>query len=198
LRLLSIRLLMTPLEIAANATTALSIALAARNHVGTWPVGIVGCVLFAGLFHQQRLYADVLLQLFFIATSLLGWRAWRAGADAPGVGVRPVTSIAWSRLGWRLAVAAIVTVAYGSALYAWTDAAAPYPDSAVLAFSVVAQLLLMGRHVQTWPVWIIVNTIAVPLFASRGLWLTAALYAVYWCNAWHGWWSWQRLARKAP
>ena len=75
---------------------------------------------------------------------------------------------------------------------------APYPDSAVLAFSVVAQLLLMGRHVQTWPVWIIVNTIAVPLFASRGLWLTAALYAVYWCNAWYGWWSWQRLARKAP
>lgn len=189
---------MTPLEIAANATTALSIALAARNHVGTWPVGIVGCVLFAALFHQQRLYADVLLQLFFIATSLLGWRAWRAGAHASGVGVRPVTSIAWSRLGWPLAVAVIVTVAYGSALHAWTDAAAPYPDSAVLAFSVVAQLLLMGRHVQTWPVWLIVNTIAVPLFASRGLWLTAALYAVYWCNAWYGWWSWQRLARKAP
>jgi nicotinamide mononucleotide transporter len=189
---------MTPLEIAANATTALSIALAARNHAATWPVGLVGCVLFALLFHGQKLYADVLLQLFFVVTGVLGWRAWHSHPDAAAAAARPVTSIAWRRLGSHLLLALLVTVIYGTALHAWTDAVAPYPDSAVLAFSVVAQLLLMGRHVQTWPVWLIVNSIAVPLFASRGLWLTAALYAVYWCNAWYGWWRWHRLARPAP
>lgn len=189
---------MTPLEIAANATTAASIALAARNHVGTWPVGIVGCVLFGALFYEQKLYADTLLQLFFVATSLIGWQAWRTASAQAVSGPRPVTSITWRPMAWRLAWAVVVTVAYGSMLHAWTDAAAPYPDSAVLAFSVVAQLLLMGRHVQTWPVWLIVNSIAVPLFASRGLWLTAALYAVYWCNAWYGWWHWRRLTQAAP
>jgi nicotinamide mononucleotide transporter len=188
---------MTPLEIAANATTAVSIALAARNQLATWPVGIVGCVPFGALFFEQRLYADGLLQLFFVATSLLGWRAWRHSDAQAGTSPRPVTSIAWPSLGWRLALALAVTVACGGALQAWTDAVAPYPDSAVLAFSVVAQLLLMGRHVQTWPVRLIVNSIAVPLFASRGLWLTAALYAVYWCNAWYGWWHWRHLARGA-
>lgn len=185
---------LTPLEIAANATTAVSIGLAARHHVATWPVGIVGCALFALLFHGQRLYADVLLQAFFIATSLIGWRNWHRAAAAAAA-PRPVSSIGTRGLLGRLALALAVTLAYGSALQAWTDAAAPYPDSAVLAFSVVAQLLLMGRHVQTWPVWLIVNSIAVPLFASRGLWLTAALYAMYWCNAWYGWWHWHRLAR---
>lgn len=43
-----------------------------------------------------------------------------------------------------------------------------------------------------WHFWLAVNTVSVPLFASRGLWLTAALYAVYWVNAWYGWHAWRR------
>jgi nicotinamide mononucleotide transporter len=183
----------TALELAANAATAISIALAAGNRVSTWPVGIVGCALFGLLFHDQRLYADALLQACFIVTSILGWRAWSRGGSGAQ---RTVRDVAWRALVWPLSLAALVTVLYGGALRVWTDAAAPYPDSAVLAFSVVAQLLLMGRYVQTWPVWLLVNTIAVPLFASRGLWLTAALYAAYWLNAWYGWWCWSRLARS--
>jgi nicotinamide mononucleotide transporter len=67
----------------------------------------------------------------------------------------------------------------------------PYLDAAVLAFSVVAQCLLMRRQIQTWPAWLIVNTLSVPLFASRGLWLTAVLYSAYWFNAWYGWSRWR-------
>lgn len=185
---------MTPLEIAANLAAAVSIALAARNSVSTWWTGIVGCLLFAELFREQRLYADMLLQAFFIITSLWGWRQW----TATNAGVsRAVTAVAWRSLLPQLMAAGFVTVAYGTLLHAWTDAVAPYPDSAVLAFSVVAQLLLMRRRVQTWPVWLLVNSISVPLFATRGLWLTATLYALYWCNAWYGWWRWRRLAVAA-
>ena len=66
------------LEWLANAAATLSIVLAARNSVHTWWIGIVGCVLFAALFYQSRLYADATLQLFFIVTSVTGWRRWRA------------------------------------------------------------------------------------------------------------------------
>jgi len=61
----------------------------------------------------------------------------------------------------------------------------------------VAQCLLMQRKLATWPWWLAVNTVSVPLFASRGLWLTAVLYAAYWCNAWHGWWHWRRELQAA-
>ena len=182
---------MTAWEVAANASTALSIALAARNNVHTWWTGIVGCVLFAGVFGQHRLYADALLQGFFIATSLIGWYRW---SPATRLSALPVTHLAWSALAPYLVLSGLVTVGYGAALHAWSDAVAPFPDSAVLAFSALAQMLLMGRRVETWPLWLLVNTIAVPLFASRGLWLTAGLYGVYWCNAWYGWARWRRLA----
>ena len=91
--------------------------------------------------------------------------------------------------------AVVVTVAYGTLLHHFTDAYAPFADSAVLAFSVVAQLLLMRRQLETWAFWLLVNTVSVPLFLSRGLTLTAGLYAMYWLNAWWGGWTWWRQWR---
>lgn len=63
---------MTMLEIAASTTITLSIFLAGRNSVHTWWTGIIGCALFAILFYQVKLYADVLLQIFFLIASGVG------------------------------------------------------------------------------------------------------------------------------
>jgi len=90
------------------------------------------------------------------------------------------------------AVSIAAALGYGALLHHFTDAYAPFIDSFVLTLSLLAQLLLVRRQVETWPVWIAVNTFAVPLYASRGLTLTAILYAAYWCNAWYGWWRWRR------
>ncbi|MFM2068161.1 MAG: hypothetical protein RLZZ584_3070 [Pseudomonadota bacterium] len=184
-----------PLEILANVLTTASILLAARNSVHTWWTGIVGCMLFAATFLRVALYADVVLQVFFIVTSLMGWRLWlRGGVAGGGVGAaRLVTRATRQQLAGATAVALLAAAAHGALLARYTDAYAPFLDSAILAASVVAQVLLMQRRVQTWPVWLLVNTLAVPLYASRGLHLTAVLYAAYWVNAWFGWWRWQRL-----
>jgi nicotinamide mononucleotide transporter len=88
-----------------------------------------------------------------------------------------------------------VTAGYAFLLHRFTDAYAPLPDSAVLAFSVLGQLLLMGRRVESWWCWILVNTIAVPLYFARGLSLTATLYVAFWLNAIVSLRHWHRLAR---
>ena len=69
----------------------------------------------------------------------------------------------------------------------------PIPDSLVLTFSVLGQLLLVRRQYESWWCWLLVNTIAVPLYASRGLWLTAALYVLFWINGIVALRSWRRL-----
>jgi nicotinamide mononucleotide transporter len=97
-----------------------------------------------------------------------------------------------------MALAALaVTLGYGALLHRFTDAYMPYVDAAVLALSVVAQCLLMMRQIENWAFWIAVNTLSVPLFASRGLTLTAVLYAAYWFNAWYGLWRWRGQMRAA-
>ena len=70
---------MSLLEAAANAVTAPSILLAARNSLHTWWTGIIGCLLFAMLLGASSLCADVVLRLFFTFTSAYGWWNWARG-----------------------------------------------------------------------------------------------------------------------
>lgn len=180
-----------PLEIAANVMTSAAIFLAGRNSVHTWWSGIIGCSLFAVLFFQWQLYADVVLQAFFIVSSILGWWQWMKGQQGAPL---PITHAGWPMLMWIAPVCVAATALYGALMHFYTDAYAPFVDSAVLVLSIAAQLLMMQRRVENWPIWIVVNTIAVPLYASRGLHLTALLYAFYWVNAVVSWIAWRKLA----
>jgi len=184
----------SPLELAANAFTAAAILLAGRNNVHTWWTGIVGCTLFGVLFAQNRLYADVVLQMFFVGTGVLGWWRWLHGNHGKPL---PITHAGWRSLAWMIPAGIAATAAYGALLHFYTNAYAPFIDSAVLVFSVIAQLLMMQRRIENWPVWLLVNTIAVPLYFSRGLHLTAFLYLCFWVNAIVSWVWWTRLARRA-
>src|SRR5437588_305586 len=131
--------MITSLEIGANAVNALSILLAARNSIHTWWIGIVGCALFGAVFFLSRLYADTLLQVFFIGTSAVGWWQWLAGGRDGGA--LPVTHVAWSRVVLVVLAATVVAVGYGYVLWRFTDAFAPFIDSLILTLSVAAQLL---------------------------------------------------------
>ena len=182
---------MSPLELSANVFNLLSVWFSARNNVHTWWSGIVGCTLYGILFIDVKLYADVTLQAFFVASCVVGWWHWkRGGARATEL---PITRVApWTAA--SLAVAATFAAAgYGWLLHTLTDASNPFVDSAVLALSILAQLLMVARKIETWPVWFAVDCIAVPLYASKGLWLTAAVYGFFLVLVVLGWLRWSRL-----
>lgn len=167
-------------EIAANAMNAASIVLAGRNSVHTWWTGIVGCLLFGWVFFASKLYADTTLQAFFVVTSAVGWWSWVGGRARTE---RPIATTPAKTLGPLALAACAVALGYAWLLHRFTDAYAPLADSVVLAFSVLGQLLLMARRIETWWCWLLVNSVAVPLFAARGLYLTAVLHSGFWVNA---------------
>ena len=200
---------LSPLEMWANIMTVVCIFLAGRNNVHTWWTGIVASVLFGIVFYQSQLYADTTLQVFFIATGFIGWWNWVAknipmDVSEAGDGSKLVAQIETSVVSYAersqmivyTVLAVVVAGIYGWILHTYTNAFAPWIDSTVLTFSIVAQLLLMSRKVQNWPVWVLVNTLSVPLYFTRELYLTSALYAVFFVNALISWKSWVDLAKK--
>jgi nicotinamide mononucleotide transporter len=178
------------LEIVANAFNAASIVLGGRNSVHTWWVGIVGCVLFGMVFFTAKLYADTTLQAFFVLSSVVGWIRWSPRGEVE----RPIRRTHAGLLLVLGAGAVLAALGYGWLLRRYTDAYAPTLDSIVLVFSVLGQLLLVERRVESWVCWLVVNSIAVPLYAVRGLYVTSCLYAAFWVNAFIALRRWRSLA----
>ena len=63
--------------------------------------------------------------------------------------------------------------------------------------SLGAQWLLNRKRIENWILWIVVDALYVPLYVSRGLLLTAVLYAVFLAMAVVGLTRWRALA-QAP
>lgn len=177
------------IEIAACVTYALSVLLAARNSIHTWWIGIIGCLLYGWVFYAVQLYADVTLQVFFVGASIAGWIHWLKGNHGAPLAVRKTRLHYFFML---LVCALVVAGGYGLVLHIWTNAWAPWLDSLILTFSVLAQFMLMGRRIENWYVWLAVNTLAVPLYMTRELYLTAILYSFFWLNAWYGLHQWRK------
>lgn len=185
---------MTALEISANILNLLGVYLAAKNNSWTWPVGIVGCGLYGFMFFDVKLYADVTLQVFYVMTSFYGWHLWkRGGQNDQELPITRVGHLAFFKMSF---VAVAVTYLYGTLLSKTTDASYPFIDSLILSFSVVGQLLMMKKKMECWPVWILVNTLSIPLFISKGLYLTAGVYAIFWVNGVWGHFQWKNLGKE--
>lgn len=182
---------MTPLEIFANIFNLLSVFLANRNNVHTWWTGTIGTILFAILFFEVKLYADVILQVFFIITNIYGWWAWLYGGKEQRE--LPVSRINVQQLSFFGFLAAIITAGHGYMLHTLTDASFPFIDSIILVFSIIAQFLLMKRKLESWYFWILVDAVAFPLYAAKGLYLTSAIYFLFLLNAVWGLINWLKI-----
>ncbi|MCW8139316.1 MAG: nicotinamide riboside transporter PnuC [Planctomycetota bacterium] len=182
--------LLAPLEAVASVAYAWSVWLLARNHPLGWWVGLVGVSAYAVVFFEARLFAEVGLQAVYFVTSLQAIWLWLRGG--PARTERPVSSLP----AWWWAPTLVVVVGATWALFevlVHLRGEVPFWDALTTVLSLVAHVYLMGRYVQSWYVWIVVDTIYVPLYASRGLYLTSALYVGFWVLALGGLLTFRRL-----
>lgn len=166
-----------------------------RQNVWTFPIGIANNVFFIVLFTQVGLYAEAGLQVVYIGLGLLGWWWWlRGGPDRTQLVVRDTPSWAWP--------AAIIAIGLGTwglhwLLTSFTDSTVAGWDAVTTTMSLVAQLMLSRKWIGNWVVWIVADVIYIGLYASKGLWLTSVLYAVFLTLCVIGLRQW-RAARTAP
>ncbi len=185
---------MTSLEIIASGLGVLAVWLTVRQNPLCWPIGLVMVSLYAWFFFEVRLYSQVLLNGVFAAMQLYGWWQWTRGSN--GEGGRPVVGATPKEFGVGLVVAALGSVGLGLLMATVTEAAYPWPDATLTAFSLLAQLWMALKRWQCWVLWIVVDTLYVVFFVFQEYWLTAGLYGLFTLLAVMGLREW-RQARAA-
>lgn len=186
---------MLPTELVAVVVTLAAVYLTTRQNIWCWPLGMVSVTLYALVFREAKLYADMGLQGLFFALALYGWWAWLHGGEGRGNEDYRELEVSRASSRARVALAAIgvlAGIALGQTLDRFTDASLPFMDSTLTSFSIIAQWMQTRKLLEAWLVWLAVDVFYVGMFLYKGLYPTAALYAVFLYLAVLGFVEWRR------
>jgi nicotinamide mononucleotide transporter len=169
--------------------------LAQRRSLWTWPVQLASVALLFTVYLSAHLGGLATRQVVVGLIAVYGWYAWARRRDPVfGVVVRK------GSVRERLAVGAafvVGTVVFALVLDALHASWAPWPDAAIFIGTVLAFALQGLGLVEFWLVWLVVDAIGVPLQIKSGLWFSASIYVVFAALVIHGWFDWNRAAKRS-
>jgi nicotinamide mononucleotide transporter len=184
---------MSSIELIAALLSAWGVWLTAKRRPWCWPVGLVSVLVYTWVFVDARLYSDALLQLAFAALIVYGWVRWLQNLGADGrVEVAPLRR---QQAVLHIVLGTLGALALGATMHRWTNAALPWLDAALTAFSLVAQWWQARRHIAAWWLWIVVDVIYVGEYVYKHLMITSVLYAGFIVLAMIGLRNWQQAGR---
>ena len=182
------------LEVAGVISGLLCVYLAAKNIIWNWPLAIISVTIYIFIFYNSNLFADMGLQVYFLAVNIYGWYFW---SQKPSSETKaPVTSIKKREILLSALAILIFTFLLGWALFNHTTASYPYLDSFCTACSIVAQFFMARKVLQNWLLWVFVDVIYVGIYILKDLHLTAVMYAIYIVIALIGYMDWKREYNK--
>ena len=181
------------LEAVSFATGAVAVWLVVKENIWNFPIGIINTAGYSVVFFEARLYGDASLNVVYCALGIIGWYLWLHGGEHR-------TKLHVS----RAAPSELSLVALGvtlSTLLLWktlhfVGGSSSFWDALTTSLSLGAQWLLNRKKLENWHIWIVADVIYVPLYVSRGLNLTALLYAVFLVMAVIGLLRWREVCRE--
>jgi nicotinamide mononucleotide transporter PnuC len=128
------------------------------------------------------------------AISLVIWRKEHKGIS--------ITTISGSMHLIIVVGGVLLSIAVGYLFDQYTEAQATYLDALTTVFSVIITFMVIGKKLENWIYWLVIDSIYVYLYWSRGGYLIALLFIVYLVIVVFGflnWWKeWKVLNSRKP
>lgn len=182
-----------PLHWIGVACGVIQVLLAKANKVLLYPFGIASILITVYVLYGAGLYAEILLNLYYLVMSIYGWAYWMRRRDEA-----PVKATYSTKREWLLTVLIVVTgfpLLY-YALVHLTDSTVPVWDAWVSATAWAGMWLLAKRKIENWILLNISNAFAIPLLAYKGLHLYALLTLFLFIVAVFGYFEWKRIISR--
>ena len=182
------------IEISAAALAVLYLVLAIVQWRSCWFAAFASSCLYVAVMFRARLYMEAVLNGFYAAMALYGYRQWSRRSAAPARGVHRWAY--WRHARGLLAVVAL-SVCSSYFLRRYTIAAWPFVDSMVTWASVFATFLVALKVYENWHWWLIIDSTALFVYFRRGLYPTMLLFGVYLIMIGIGMRAWRRGLTQA-
>lgn len=169
------------------------VVLSRKNNVNNYLFGIAGVLIGIWIYYQHQLYADILLNLYYLVMSIYGWFYWKFGKQ------NHQAPISFSNTKNLITASGIAVICFGIMLY-WlsthTDSDVPVWDSFVAAFAWAGMWLMAKRKIENWLFLNMSNIIAIPLMVYKDLYIYAALSVFLFIMGILGYLNWRRIYKE--
>jgi nicotinamide mononucleotide transporter len=125
--------------------------------------------------------------------AVYGWLSWRLN-DQSSAHTSSFVVVIWPKSYHllNLLVGSVLAYVVGYVFSHYTEQANPYTDAFVTVFSLATTYMVVKKVLENWIYWIVIDATCVYLFASRSLYMTAVLYAIFCLLAIRGYWVWYK------
>ncbi len=178
------------LEVVAVVAAILYLVLAIRENIWCWFFAFISTAIYIYLFHSVSLLSESLLNVYYLIMAVYGWYQWQHGTQTDNHN-RAIVSWPWQlHLKW-IALTALMVPLLGMLMQS-IGASMPYLDAFTTCFAVFATILVAHKVLENWHYWLVINVVSVYLFASKGLYLTAAMFVLYVILTVIGYFNWTK------
>ncbi|HCC32105.1 MAG TPA: nicotinamide riboside transporter PnuC, partial [Marinilabiliales bacterium] len=157
------------IENLAVLTGIVYIVLSVKQRISCWSFGIVSSVLYLFVFLQSKIYADMILQAYYVIMGFYGWIHWARMDTNNQKEELPVSKISMRQASVIGGITLVTFFCIAYFLIHFTDSPVPWVDAFTTSLSFTATWMLARKILEHWIIWVIVDLVSVGLFFNRGL-----------------------------
>jgi nicotinamide mononucleotide transporter len=189
--------MMTFWEAIAVVLAIAYLALAMKTNIWCWAAAFVSTAIYTVLFWKVSLLMESVLNIYYMAMAVYGYWMWMQQpkeSNKHEVNDRGSVIISWSLTThlFLIAVTSVLSLGVGYLMANYTQASFPYLDAATTCFAVMTTYLVAKKVLENWLYWIVINTVSIYLYFSKGLMLTTMLLIAYVIMAVAGYVMWRK------
>ena len=177
------------LELLAVAFGTVQVFLSKANKISNYYFGIISILLTISVYFEARLYAEILLNVYYLTMSIYGIWYWKF-KNKQEVSITNCTRRDWGIV-FSIVLGGYVILYW--ALVNYTNSDVPLLDAAVSCTAWAGMWLLAKRKIENWILLNISNSIAIPLLFHKELYLFACLTIVLFVVAIFGFLKWNSI-----
>jgi nicotinamide mononucleotide transporter len=183
------------LEVFAFISGIVNIYLLTRCSLWNWFFGVITVSLYAIIFFNTKLYADMSLQGIFLFFQFYGLYQWCYGThEKQLIGIQVIN---YSTCLSLILTTVILFVGISFFLRHNSDSTTVYADATITALSLIAQWMMSKKYLHHWILWIIIDVFSIGLYINKTLYLTALLYFVFMLLCIKGFFEWKGTLSKS-
>ena len=185
------------MEVLGLISGILCVWLLIKENIWTFPIGLFYALITVVVVYNERLFADVVLNLYYVGMNAFGWYFWLFGGRTR----RSQSGLEVGLISLKQIAVMVLLVLGGTLLMGWafatySNADLAYADSFTTFASFVAMYLAAKKYLESWYLWFVVDVVQVALYLVKGIELYALLYLVYLAMAYWGWRAWKESLRQ--